>query len=136
MPKRLSLELAGVAAILFLVALCARQQERLAARPRVEEKVQIVRVSGPSRVVTKYLDGKVVERVRTVESVRYEKVAERTETPVGPSFKTRYAGLGIDGVRWQQPDLRAGMTVLGVVDVGGRVNPWRKSIGLEAAWRF
>lgn len=137
MPPRLSLELVALAVIIGLGAWNARLRQAINARPAVEDKVQIVRVQGPSRVVVRYKDGQIVERERIVESVRYEKMAEHNEVPACPAPKRLYGGLGIDSLdAWQKPYLRGGGIVAESFGVGGTLNPWAKRVGLEVAYHW
>ena len=132
--------------IAFLVAICLRQREALTRRPavetRVETRVETKVVRGPERIVEKLVKGKIVERVVyrdpvVIKTVK-ERESERSEKPVCLAPRTRYAGVGVDmfNTGWKQPDLRAGLTVFELLDLGGRVNPWRRVVGVEAAYRW
>lgn len=133
-------------AVVFLLALCRRQQEALRARPAVEVRTEVktVRVAGPVHIVKQIVEKPGAERVVTITVDRApvtttsDRDVERKETPACAPARRLYVGAGIDSVAaWQKPYLRGGGMVFdGMLGVGGTINPWAKRVGLEAAYHW
>lgn len=150
LPSKLDERLLLVIIVLGLLLAAAgakilRLQEQLAARPAVEERVVYKRVQGPVRVevrtITKPGGEKVVERIRTVESVVVDTVTEHAEAPAAPRPRNRYLGVGVDPLNYaRMPRIRAGVTLWNTVDAGvsydARFSPVAGAVGLELAYRF
>lgn len=146
LPSRSELELAGVVALALLCALFMNERRKvavrdaiIAARPAVEDRVQLVRVEAPVKVVTKYLEGKVVERVIERGERRTETVKEHSERPVClPERRapTRYVGVALAPDAWQKPRISGGLTFADRLDVGGYFDSHYSALGLESRYRF
>lgn len=145
MPRRLSLEIAGLAVIIGLAAWNARLRQAINARPAVEVHTELktVRISGPVHVVKQIIEKPGAERIVTVTMDRgettttREKESDRSEKPACPSSPKLYGGLGIDALdAWQKPYVTGGGFVAETVMLGATINPWRKSVGLQAALLF
>lgn len=110
LPSRGEVELAGVVVIVGLLAYTGRLRERvaardaaLAARPTVEERVQLVRVEAPVRVVEKIVRGAdgacSIERTTERGAVTTTTDSARKETPAclpAAAVKTWALGGGLD----------------------------------------
>ena len=100
--------IALVAALLFFMALSMRRGEKIAtleaviaARPRVEEKTKLVRVSGPTRWLTRTIEKpggeRVIEKIRYVESSETRRESEHQETPAcAPVAAPRWRYMGLE----------------------------------------
>lgn len=146
LPSRFELELAGLAALIFLAAAYLRERQKvaardaiIAARPATEEEVREIRVEGPVRVVEKIVAGEVVERETMREVVRVERDSSRSETPAcppAPRPKTRYAGLAAAPDAWRRPRVSAGLTLADRLDLGAYYDSRYAAFGLETRVRW
>lgn len=146
LPSRSELELAGLVVIALLLALFLNERRKvamrdaiIAARPAVEERVQLVRTEAPARVVTKYLEGKVVERVIERGERRTETVKEHSERPACPAERrapTRYVGVALAPDAWQKPRISGGLTFADRVDLGGYYDSRYSALGVETRYRW
>lgn len=153
LPSKLDERLLLVCIVLGLLLAAAgakivRQQEQLAAKPAIQERVVYRKVQGPTRTEVRTITkpgGEVVrERIRVVEKVEIDTMTEYVEVPVGalaPKKRTRYVGLGVDPLNYARlPRIRAGVTLWNTVDAGvsydARFSPVAGAVGLELAYRF
>lgn len=146
LPSRSEAELAGLVVIVFLAALFLNERGKvatrdaiIAARPAVEERTHIVRVEAPAKVITKYLEGKVVERTIERGERRTETGSERSERPACPAERrapTRYIGVALAPDAWQKPRVSGGLTFAERLDLGAYYDSRYSATGVETRYRW
>lgn len=160
LPTRPELLLLLTSIVAFLLlALCGRENEQLraalAAKPQITDKfqshVEKQRHVGAKKTETTTIikpDGsKEIHKISTVASeddvVAKDVQHDHEEKPIAAAAAlkppTRYVGLGLPPTQWHRPSIRAGLTLWGWLDLGGRIDTGRslpEAMQVEAAYRF